>query len=53
MKRFIVWSIWLIILVPSALSAQEAPVVVHTDLVTVRATVTDATLQVALVASDE
>jgi Ca-activated chloride channel family protein len=42
MKRFIVWSIWLIILVPSALSAQEAPVVVHTDLVTLRATVTDA-----------
>src|SRR5882672_5394793 len=42
MKRIIVWSMLLIILVPSALPAQEAPVVVHTDLVTLRATVTDA-----------
>jgi len=42
MKRFIVWSMLLIILVPSALPAQESPIVVHTDLVTLRATVTDA-----------
>jgi len=42
MKRFIVWSMLLTILVPSALPAQESPTVVHTDLVTLRATVTDA-----------
>src|ERR1700716_1283365 len=41
MRRYIFWSMLLAILVPGALAAQE-PIVVHTDLVTVRATVTDA-----------
>src|SRR5882724_741010 len=41
MGRYIFWSMLLVILAPSVLPAQE-PIVVNTDLVTVRATVMDA-----------
>src|SRR6266853_4205532 len=41
MRRYIFWSMLLVILAPGALVAQE-PIVVNTDLVTIRATVTDA-----------
>ncbi len=41
MGRYIFWSMLLVILAPSVLPAQE-PIVVNTDLVTIRATVTDA-----------
>lgn len=40
MRRYIVWSMLVVIMAPSAPAAQE-PIVVHTDLVTLRATVTD------------
>src|SRR6266404_606056 len=41
MGRYIFWSMLLVILAPGVLPAQE-PIVVHTDLITLRATVTDA-----------
>jgi Ca-activated chloride channel family protein len=41
MRRYFFWSILVVTLAAGALAAQE-PIVVHTDLVTLRATVTDA-----------